>query len=234
MKRDRLLNDVKAHRSNAELAKRVREEKEKESEDIWGFHCAPSRAGRLTKREIALRDALNDAVRETGIEVIEDTEEGQRVLDMANDVQLSKNKKRALETALLWDKSHFKGTIVSSADGAKILNGLDNLVNKCENSTTQPKTFIGDVVDALGIPREKFKDKSSRYATIETKNGKIVTIRISDHNATASNLDVNGQEDAISIVVTNKPNAGITNDGDAHIVEYYYRQSDFQSRDVCG
>lgn len=39
-KRDKLLNDVKAHRANAELAKRVREEKEKEAEDIWGFHRA--------------------------------------------------------------------------------------------------------------------------------------------------------------------------------------------------
>ena len=220
-KRDKLLNDVKAHRANAELAKRVREEKEKEAEDIWGFHRAPSRVGRLTKREIALRDALNDAVRETGIEVIEDVEEGQRVLDMANDALLSKSKKRALETASLGTSSRSL-TAISSADGAKVLKGLDNLVNKCENSSTQPKTFIGEVADALGIPRENFKDKSSRYATFETKNGKIVTIRISDHNATASNLDVNGQEDAISVVVTNKPNTGITNDGDAHIVEYYY------------
>ena len=220
-KRDKLLNDVKAHRANAELAKRVREEKEKEAKDIWGFHRAPSRVGRLTKREIALRDALNDAVRETGIEVIEDVEEGQRVLDMANDALLSKSKKRALETASLGTSSRSL-TAISSADGAKVLKGLDNLVNKCENSSTQPKTFIGEVADALGIPRENFKDKSSRYATFETKNGKIVTIRISDHNATASNLDVNGQEDAISVVVTNKPNTGITNDGDAHIVEYYY------------
>lgn len=220
-KRDKLLNDVKAHRANAELAKRVREEKEKEAEDIWGFRRASSRVGRLTKREIALRDALNDAVRETGIEVIEDVEEGQRVLDMANDALLSKSKKRALETASL-GTSPRSLTAIPSADGAKVLNNLDNLVKEYENFATQPKTFVGQVADALGIPREKFKDKSSRYATFETKNGKIVTIRISDHNATASNLDVNGQEDAISVVVTNKPNTGITNDGDAHIVEYYY------------
>ena len=175
----------------------------------------------VSKREAALRDAVVDLEREAGLDVIDDVEEGQRVLDMANDALLNKNKKRALETASL-GTSPRSLTAISSADGAKVLNNLDTLVKECENSATQPKTFIGDVADALGIPREKFKDKSSRYVTFETKNGKIVTIRISDHNATASNLDVNGQENAISIVVTNKPNAGITNDGDAHIVEYYY------------
>lgn len=34
--------------------------------------------------EAALRDALIDKVREAGIDVITDTEEGQRVLDEAN------------------------------------------------------------------------------------------------------------------------------------------------------
>ena len=66
------------------------------------------------------------------------------------------------------------------------------------------------------------KDKSSKYANFECKNGNVVTIRISDHNATSSNLDINGQNNAISIVVTNKNNIGIINDGNAHIVEYYY------------
>ena len=173
--------------------------------------------------EVLLRDSLIKLLRDSGIEVIDDIEEGQRVLAAGNASikQMTAKQKRALETASLGTSSRSL-TVISSADGAKILKGLDNLVNKCENSVTQPKTFIGDVAKSLGIPIEKFKDKSSQYATFETKNGKIVTIRISDHNATASNLDVNGQEDAISIVVTNKPNAGITNDGDAHIVEYYY------------
>ena len=152
-----------------------------------------------------------------------DWEQGQQVLDMANDALFDKNKKRALETAspILNGTDH--QTVVPSAYGAKVLNHLDTLVKEYENSSyTKEKTFIREVADALGIPREKFKDTSSQYATFETKNGKIVTIRISNHNATASNLDINGQEDAISIVVTNKRNNGITNGGDAHIVEYYY------------
>ena len=75
------------------------------------------------------------------------------------------------------------------------------------------------MADALDVD---MKDKSSKYANFECKNGNVVTIRISDHNATSSNLDINGQNNAISIVVTNKNNIGIINDGNAHIVEYYY------------
>ena len=53
-------------------------------------------------------------------------------------------------------------------------------------------------------------------------NGNFVTIRLSNHNAKVSNFDNNGEFYGISIVISRKPNKGITNDGDAHIVEYYY------------
>ena len=185
------------------------------------YDRASGAAEPVTEEEAALRDAVSGLLRNAGIEVIDDVEEGQRVLDRANEVLLSKDKKRALETASLGETSRSL-TVIPSALGSKILNNLDTLVTKCKNSSTQPKTFIGEVADALGIPQERFKDKSSQYATFETKNGNIVTIRISDHNATAPNLDVNGQEDVISIVVSNKPNKGINNDGKSHIVEYYY------------
>lgn len=174
------------------------------------------------KRERALRDALSNLLREAGIEVIDDVDAGQSVLDMANDLNSSVNqsKKTAPETASPDESGSL--TVISSADGAKVLKSLDSLAKNCENSSTQPKIFIGELSKALGIPVDAFKDKSSQYATFETMNGKIVTIRISNHNVTTSNLDSNGQEDAISIVVTNKPNARITNDGNAHVVEYYY------------
>ena len=38
----------------------------------------------VSKREAALRDAVIDLEREAGLDVIDDVEEGQRVLDMAN------------------------------------------------------------------------------------------------------------------------------------------------------
>lgn len=105
-----------------------------------------------------------------GISTSTDWEQGQRVLDMANDIRLEKNKKRALETASPNLNGTDHQTVIPSAYGAKVLNHLDTLVKEYENSATQPKTFVGEVADALGIPREKFKDKSSQYAAINSSS----------------------------------------------------------------
>ena len=106
-----------------------------------------------------------------GIPTSTDWEQGQRVLNMANDALFYKNKKRALETASLSQKETDQPTVVPSAYGAKVLNNLDTLVKEYENSVyTKEKTFIGEVADALGIPREKFKDKSSQYAAINSSS----------------------------------------------------------------
>lgn len=125
-----------------------------------------------------------------------------------------------LDTVLPEDESSFKGTVISSIDGAKILNNLDKAIERYnENPDNRPWTFIGDLASALG---SSDKDKSSQYATFETKNGQVVTIRVSNHNATISNFDNAGESNGISIVISRKPNEGITNDGDAHIVEFFY------------
>ncbi|MDD6687754.1 hypothetical protein [Sodaliphilus pleomorphus] len=98
-----------------------------------------------------------------------DWKQGQRVLDMANDARLDRNKKRALETASPNLNGTDHQTVIPSAYGAKILNHLDTLVKEYKNSVyKKEKTFIAEVADALGIPREKFKDKSSQYATINS------------------------------------------------------------------
>ncbi|MGM9812133.1 MAG: hypothetical protein ACI30V_04745 [Muribaculaceae bacterium] len=127
-------------------------------------------------------------------------------------------KQRALETASLESNSRSL-TVVSSAHGANVLKNIDSAIQMLENSSIQPKTFIGDVAKALGAQRHNSK---SEYATFETKNGKIVTIRLADHNAKVSNFDNHGELDGISIVVTPKKNNGLMNDGNAHVVEYYY------------
>lgn len=125
-----------------------------------------------------------------------------------------------LDTVLPEDESSFKGTVISSIDGAKILNNLDKAIDRYnENPDNRPSTFIGDLASALG---SSDKDKSSQYATFETKNGQVVTIRVSNHNATVSNFDNAGESNGISIVISRKPNEGMTNDGDAHIVEFFY------------
>lgn len=173
----------------------------------------------MSQEERVLRDAVIDRLRESGMEVITDEGTGQRVLDEANGkAKLSAKKRRALETASL-GKTPRSLTVVSSADGAKILKSIDTLVSEFEKSAVQPKTFIGDVAKALGAKRG---GSASEYASFETKNGKIITIRLSNHNAKVSNFDANGETDGISIVVSPKKSGGMTNDGKAHVVEYYY------------
>ena len=135
-------------------------------------------------------------------------------------VRFSAKQKRALETVSASHNGKHQPTVVSNADGAKILKNLDSLADNYENSSsTNEKTFIGEVANSLGI---NAPDKSSKYATFETKNGKVVTVRLSNHNAKVSNFDANDEVDGISIVVSAKKSSGITNDGNAHVTEYYY------------
>lgn len=142
--------------------------------------------------------------------------------------RFSAKKKRALETVSTSRKKH-QQTVISSADGAKILNNLDNLAEKYENDThTREKTFIGEVAKAIEARKQ---GSGSQYATFETVNGNVVTIRLADHNATVSNFDNRDENEGISIVVSAKDNNGITNDGDAHIVEYFYDSIDLRRAD---
>ena len=174
----------------------------------------------LSPGERVLRDAVIDRLRESGMEVITDEEAGQRVLDEANGkAKLSAKKRRALETVSASHDEKHQPTVVSSADGAKILKELDDTKEKYENLSNRINTFIGDVAKALGAKRG---GSASEYASFETKNGKIITIRLSNHNAKVSNFDANGETDGISIVVSPKNSGGMTNDGKAHVVEYYY------------
>ena len=173
----------------------------------------------VSPREDALRDALVNVLRGAGVDVVTDVEEGQRVLDYANGETRLQAKKRALETASVTSKEKHQPTVVSSADGAKVLKNLDKLVEDFEKLSNQSKFFTGAVAQAIGAQR---KGSKSEYATFETKNGRVVTIRLADHNATVSNFDRRGELDGISIVVSPKKSAGVTNDGEAHVVEYYY------------
>ena len=226
-----------SHRKTKAFAEYAGVKKEDSSDPLGGgvpdgkvpFHKAGESNRELTKAEVALRDAVIDQLRESGIDVVTDVSEGQRVLDMANGKErLSGKQKRALETAEQSQRTTM-ATVVSSADGAKVLNNLDNLAKKLlEKESNRSKTFMGDVARAIGA---KEKGSSSQYATFETKNGTVVTIRLANHNAKVSNFDNAGKDNAISIVITRKPNKGMTNDGTAHIVEFFYPETALQRAD---
>ena len=191
----------------------------KVDEPTQRYHKSDANKSNLTKEEEALRDAVIELTRNMGLDVITDTEEGQKVLDMVNG-GLSKAQKRALETAVPEDNSSFKATVVSSADGAKVLKNLDTLKQKLDNLTkNNTKPFFSEVAKALGAKKH---GSNSQYATFETKNGNIVTIRLADHNAKVSTFDNHGENEGISIVISRKQNEGINNDGNAHIVEFFY------------
>ena len=126
-------------------------------------------------------------------------------------------KEKAPETASV-QKEH-QPTVVSSADGTKVLKKIDSAIEEYENKSNYPRTLLGDIAKVLNARKQ---GSNSQYAIFEAKNGKVFTIRLADHNAKVSTFDIHNEKDGISIIITAKSNEGIQNDGDAHIVEYFY------------
>lgn len=175
--------------------------------------------------EVALRDAIADLMKKSGLDVIE-SKEGQRVLDIANGrgTRLSAKQKRALETVTIADESTNNATAISSADGAKIQKNLESLAEGYSNRSNKSKGFITDLSQSLNLEQHE----ASHYGTFVTENGKTVTIRVSNHNARVSNFDRNGEIDGISIVISSHGNKGLNNDGNAHIVEFFYSKQSLE------
>lgn len=200
------------------------QEKTDENGKMVLFHKVPNSVmeAEANARETELRDAVIDLMKQAGIEVSTDTEEGQRVLDADREsrAKTSRGKKRAPETVSVSQDEEHQQTVISSADGAKILNDLENYKSYLQNLPINPvKTFIGGLSKAL---RAKKHGSNSEYATFETKNGKIVTIRLADHNADISTFDNHKEDEGISIVITPKKSEGVKGNGKAHVVEFYY------------
>lgn len=168
-----------------------------------------------------------DLVKAAGIEVeIATPEMVEEMLEMQNALMEAKMKS-VPETVSVQDEH--QPTVVSSTDGAKVLNNLDNLQKEYQEKTNRPLTFIGDVAKAIRAKREK---SDSEYATFEAVNGNIVTIRLSDHSATTKNFDIHNETEGISLVISAQPVEGIDNtEGKAHIVEFYYNSIELRRAD---
>lgn len=232
---DEIADEVVATYSGRRGAERLREEAHKVAEsngDLFEKAEAISALGRVKKSLKKFWKGVCDflhihykSAEEVADRVMKDLLDGvepRKIGKGEAGVRFSAKQKRALETVSVSRNIGEKHpqTAISSADGAKILKNLDTLADNYENSSsTNEKTFIGEVANSLGI---NTPDKSSKYATFETKNGKVVTVRLSNHNAKVSNFDANDEVDGISIVVSAKKSSGITNDGNAHVMEYYY------------
>ena len=173
----------------------------------------------LTEEERELRDNLVERMRKGGLDVVTDSEEMQRVIDRLNGRgRLSGRQKSALETATIAAEATNNATVISSADGAKIQNNLGTLATNYEKIANKTRGFITDLSRALGLKQHG----ASQYGTFEAPDGKRITIRVSNHNARVSNFDKNNESEGISIVISSHKNKGLHNDGNAHIIEYFY------------
>ena len=218
-KTEYLINGFVANKTAYEYAEHLLATKNSKAGEKPRKHAAQPGAPAVSTQEATLRDALVDVAQQSGLEVVVD-EKAQQVLDEVNGrARFNAKQKRALETASLSQREKDQPTVVSSADGANVLKKLDILATDLTEKSNRSKTFLGDLANALGAST---KGSSSQYATFETINGQIVTIRLANHNASTKRMDDAGRDNAISIVISPKPNEGILNDGDAHIVEFYY------------
>ena len=165
-------------------------------------------------------EAVMKALRRANIPVYKAADDLAEILQLAGEqVEFSK-KKKAPETESASRKKH-QPSVVSSADGTKIIKELDKYINYCkEKDIKRTNTFIGDVSKILKAHRE---GSGSEYATFITSNNKMITFRLSNHNATIKNFDYKGEDEGVSIVIAfEKDNKGLNKGGKAHVVEFYY------------
>lgn len=187
-----------------------------------------------TADQAFVRERMEILADVTGVKphILNEKEFGEKLAEIQSEIEAVRMsllpKSTAPETALPEEDTSFKGTAISSADGAKILKNIDKTIDDYENKSNNTRNFIGDIAKALDIERI---DRKSKYKTIEAKNGKVVSIRISDHNATVKNFDNRKENYGLSIVISRKDNEGISNNGNAHLVEYFYSDAKLKRAD---
>ena len=237
---DEIADEVLATYSGRRGAERLREEMRKaaaEGDGVMGKAEAVSALQRvklaIDKFWKAVADFLHihyTSAEEVADRVMKDLLDGVDPRKMGNnekDIRFSAKQKRALETATMADESTNKATVVSSADGAKVQKNLGILADSYKKRPNKAKGFITDLSRSLGLEQHE----ASQYGTFVTENGETVTIRVSNHNARVSFFDKNGENDGISIVISNHKNKGLLNDGNAHIIEFFYSKQSLQRAD---
>ena len=139
-------------------------------------------ADNLTEEQAFARDAVIEVLqhnaKKAGLEIEFDADE--RGLEA---------QKKSLSEIATWSELMLRTNYaadISSNDNAKILQKIETTKQKVENQSSKsikkPVSFISDV---LGLQQSS----SSYYGSYKTKQGNIVTLRLSNHNATVSNFD---------------------------------------------
>ena len=167
----------------------------------------------LTDAQQLATDAVLGALDDAGISV-------ERVSEEEAEREVEKDKSDSNVRLMLQMEQGTLGLSYHPIAGAKIVKNLETAKNNYTNLSNSTKNAISDIAKALGARNTG----TSNYITIEAKNGTIFTLRLSNHNATVANFDNNGETQGISIVISRHDNKGVTNNGNAHIVEYFYPQ----------
>lgn len=167
----------------------------------------------LTDAQQLATDAVLGALDDAGISV-------ERVSEEEAEREVEKDKSDSNVRLMLQMEQGTLGLSYHPIAGAKIVKNLETAKNNYTNLSNSTKNAISDIAKALGARNTG----TSNYITIEAKNGTIFTLRLSNHNATVANFDNNGETNGISIVISRHDDKGITNNGNAHIVEYFYPQ----------
>ena len=160
-KQEKLLKDAKAHRANGKLAGRIRQEVEAEREQLME-HRSNDRKGQLTKREKALRDGVNELMREAGIEVIDDEKEGQRVLDMANGHARLQTSLNGLKKASAFILSSLSGKTMQHGTKLEIPERANRLAEKA----------VGHPIVSHSIRANELQHINKRHGVNGTVNDK--------------------------------------------------------------
>ena len=114
-----------------------------------------------------------------------------------------------------------KAIHVSGVSGdalTKVRENLETLALAYEKRGNSAKGLISDLSKALQLEQRG----ASNYGSFMLPGGRVVTLRISNHNANVELFDANGETEGISIVVTNRKDRGLQGDGVAHVVEFFY------------
>ena len=173
---------------------------------------ADSKTTEVSSTDALLRDALADVMRESGIEVITDNNEVQRVLDRENKkTPLIGQPNRANEkptsgsvlASIRRDSSSNPTT--SKQASAKVKNDTQSAKNKIK------KYFNGDFLISKTDVNKAFADfgkmfamqdkGGSRYSILQTNSGKTIAIRISNHTAKGDNFKQDNADSNLSIVI---------------------------------
>lgn len=199
------------------------QEKTDENGKVVLFQKAGEDVMPVTEQEAVVVETMVDWLKDTlGEKDVIAGEEGQKVLDEFMELAMlmgGSKKKSTSADPVPSETSPFKAGFTAEVDAAKVAKNLETLIEKAKKYTKKQKDgFIEDLAKVLGTRRYGSK---SEYATFETKNG-LVTIRLADHNAKTSNFDHEGRKNGVSIVISRKKNNGVENDGEAHLVEFFY------------